>query len=140
MNVDKLFIQQLRKADCVNFSSSNGLMIIKTSQRKDSKYYNETEFSYSKHYETTFYEMPNCRFYSTYIEMSGWQALSKIIRVNDVLYFQAKSGACAAMNDAGIYMDELTVKIRRNDKLFIYRLHIEFEFASEQQYRAIKDG
>lgn len=138
MIVDKLFIKQLRKSDCVRLMFDDETLTVETSQRDGAQYFNTTGFHYSKRYKTLSYTMPDCHFYSSFSEITGWQALGKLIRVNDELRFFVFDGGCKSIRDAGIFVDVLSVEIIRNGKRYIERLYLDTDYATETIYRAVK--
>ena len=139
ITVNKEFLSDLRKANLVVFrSDEQGNVSIRLEKRSVAS-------SSRKGWEEThvFRAMSSLRVYNAscfvtlYKDISGWDALGKLLRVGDKVSFEMFNNASPRLTEVGLADDLLRATIWRKGKVYLNHLSLENDIR-EIKYRSIK--
>lgn len=139
ITVNKEFLSDLRKCDCVVFrSDEQGNVSIELEKRKinsSSRKGWREDYLFENPSSLRVYNA-SC-FVTLYKDISGWNALSKLLRVGDKISFEMFNNASERLTEAGLADDLLRATIWRKGKVYLNYLNLENDIR-DLQYRSIK--
>ena len=135
-------LKDLRKAQCVVFRVNDDntyqLELSKsTKSKKTLKWYDEWTALHEFQDASNWNKLPECCFVSLYKDISGWDALTKIIKKDDELLIRVFTNNSDLLTEKDVVNDQLHVSVYRNGKKYLNDLLLEYEI-TRPKYRAIR--
>jgi len=132
-------LKDLRKATCVVFrvNDDNTFQLELSKKIRRNNIAEEWTTQHKFNDVSNWNALPECVFVSLYKDISGWDALAKLLKKDDELYIRIFTNNSELLTEKGLVNDQIHASIYRNGKQYLNDILLEDQI-NTPEWRAIK--